>query len=129
MISVYFDPMKSVIAVTKLRIFDNPLSVRDTGSEGYEKPKKAHIAKTKNTPARENKVYLDSFVKGDKVSSENVEISTRNRGRKKSSLNSVGAGGMGGYVLPMTIKSNGSSNIIGAAAVPTKALPSATFSP
>jgi len=118
-----------VIAVTKLRIFDIPLSMNDIGSEGYEKPKKAHIAKTKNIPARENIVYFDRFVKGDNVRSENVEISTRNRGKKKSSLKSVGAGGKGGYVLPMTIRSNGSSNIIGAAAVPTRALPSATFSP
>ena len=118
-----------MIAVTKLRIFDIPLSVTDIGLNGYEKPKKAHTEKTKNIPARENSVYFDSFVNGDSVSSENVEISTRNRGRKKSSLYSVGAGGMGGYVLPMTIRSNGSSKIIGAAAVPTKALPSATFSP
>jgi len=36
---------------------------------------------------------------------------------------------MGGYVLLMTIKSNGNSNIIGAAAVPTKALNNATFNP
>jgi hypothetical protein len=120
---------KSVIAVTKLMIFDIPLSVVDIGSEGYEKPKKAHPANTRNIPARENIVYFDSFVKGDNVSSENVEISTRNRGKKKSSLNSVGAGGTGGYVLVMTIRSNGSSNIIGAAAVPTEALPSASFSP
>jgi hypothetical protein len=119
----------SVIAVTKLRIFDIPLSVYDIPSEGYEKPKKAHAEKTKNMPARENRVYFDSFVKGDNVSSENVEISTRNRGRKKSSLNSVGAGGTGGYVLVMTIRSNGSSNIIGAAAVPTKAVPKAIFGP
>jgi len=112
-----------VIAVTKLRTFDTPLSATDIGAEGYEKPRKAHTAKTKNIPARENSVYFDSFVNGDNVRSENVEISTRNRGKKKSSLNSVGAGGMGGYVLPMTIRSNGSSNIIGAAAVPTKVLP------
>jgi len=79
-----------VIAVMKLRIFDNPLSATDIGSEGYGKPKKAHMAKTKNIPARENKVYFDSFVSGDSVSSEMVEISTRNRGKKKTSLKSVG---------------------------------------
>lgn len=124
-----FDFRKSVIAATKLRTFDTPLSVIDIKSDGYEKPKKAHAPNTKNNPARENRVYFDSFVNGDNVRSENVEISTRNRGRKKSSLNRVGAGGMGGYVLPMTIRSNGSSNIIGAAAVPTKALPNATFNP
>ena len=118
-----------MIAATKLRTFDMSLSMIDNKLEGYEKPKEAHTANTKNIPARENSVYLDSFVNGDNVRSENVEISTRNRGKKKSSLNSVGAGGTGGYVLPMTIRSNGSSNIIGAAAVPTKALPSATLSP
>ena len=127
--TMLFALRKSVIAAVKLRIFDIPLSATDIGSRGYEKPEKAHTAKTMNIPARENSVYFDSFVNGDSVSSENVEISTRNTGRKKSSLNSVGAGGRGGYVLPMTIRSNGSSNIIGAAAVPTKALPSATFSP
>lgn len=88
--SALFAFRKSVIAAMKLRIFDIPLSVTDIGSEGYEKPKKAHTAKTKNIPARENRVYFDSFVKGDNVSSEKVEISTRNRGRKKSSLNRVG---------------------------------------
>jgi hypothetical protein len=118
-----------VIAVTKLKIFDTPLSAIGVSSEGYEKPKRAHTAKTKNNPARENIVYFDRFVKGDNVRSENVEISTRNRGKKKSSLYRVGLGGMGGYVLNITIRSNGSSNIIGAAAVPTKALPSAIFSP
>jgi hypothetical protein len=96
MISGYFDLMKSVIAVTKLRIFDNPLSVTGSGSDGYEKPSKAHTAKTKNIPAKENSVYFDSFVNGDNVRSENVEISTRNRGKKKSSLYRFGAGGMGG---------------------------------
>ena len=71
-----------MIAVTKLRIFDIPLSVIDIKSDGYEKPEKAHTAKTKNIPARENSVYFDSFVNGDNVRSENVEISTRNRGKK-----------------------------------------------
>ena len=118
-----------MIAVTKLRIFDTELSVTDIGSEGYEKPKSAHIAKIKNIPARENIVYFDSLVKGDNVRSKNVEISTRNRGKKKSSLKSVGAGGTAGYVLPITIRSNGSSKNIGAAAVPTRALPNASFSP
>lgn len=128
-VSALFAFAKSVIAVPKLRIFDIPLSVIDIGLEGYEKPRRAHTEKTKNIPARENRVYFDNFVNGDNVRSESVEISTRNRGKKKSSLNSVGAGGTGGYVLPMTIRSNGSSNIIGAAAVPTKAVPNATFSP
>ena len=118
-----------MVEVTKLRTFDVPLSVMDIGLEGYEKPKKAHMAKMKKIPAREKSVYFDSFVKGDSVRSESVEISTMKRGRKKRSLKSVGEGGMGGYVLFMTIRSNGSSNTIGAAAVPTKALPSASLSP
>ena len=127
--STLFAFRKSVIAVTKLRTFDMLLSVMGNKSDGYEKPKKAHTANTKNIPARENKVYFDNFVNGDNVRSENVEISTRNRGKKKSSLYRFGEGGIGGYVLNMTIRSNGSSNIIGAAAVPTKALPSAAFHP
>ena len=40
-----------MIAVTKLRIFDIPLSVNGFGSEGYEKPKKAHIAKKESLPS------------------------------------------------------------------------------
>ena len=127
--SALFAFRKSVIAVAKLRTFDIPLSVIANKSDGYEKPERAHTANTKNIPARENIVYFDRFVKGDNVRSESVEISTRKRGKKKSSLNSVGAGGTGGYVLAMTIRSNGSSNIIGPAAVPTKALPRAIFSP
>jgi len=62
----------------------------------------------RNIPARENR--CDRFVKSDNKRSENVEISRRNRGKKKSSVNSVA--GRGGYVLPMTIRSNGSSNIL-----------------
>jgi hypothetical protein len=52
-----------VIAATKLMIFDTPLSVIDKGFDGYEKSKKAHVAKIKNIPAGENKMYFDSFVK------------------------------------------------------------------
>ncbi|MGZ3618844.1 MAG: hypothetical protein ACXVAV_17830 [Ktedonobacteraceae bacterium] len=37
--------------------------------------------------------------------------------------------GAGAYVLHITIRSNGSSKIIGAAIVPTMALPNAIFSP
>jgi len=87
---------KSVIAVTKLSILDRPLSTIGIGSEGYGKPNRAQIAKTRNMDARLNNVYLDSRVRGDSVRSENVEISTRNRGRKNSSLNKFGEGGMGG---------------------------------
>ena len=91
--SHFVDFRKKVTAVTKLRTFDAPLSAYDIGSAGYVKPSSAHTANTKSTPARENRVYFVSFVKGDSASSENVEISTMNRGRKKSSLNRVGEGG------------------------------------
>jgi hypothetical protein len=63
------------LPATKLWIFDIQLGVTGIGSEGYEKPRKAHAAKTKDIPARENIVYFDSFVNGDNVRSENVEIS------------------------------------------------------
>jgi small nuclear ribonucleoprotein (snRNP)-like protein len=88
--------MKRVIAITKLRIFDESLSIVDDGSEGYEKPENAHIAKMKNSPANENRVYRDSFVRGENVRNENVETSTMNSGRKNSSLNRPGEGGIGG---------------------------------
>ena len=50
--------------------------------EGYEKPNKAQIENTKNIAATANKVYFDILVSGDNVSSEKLEISIRNRGRK-----------------------------------------------
>ena len=52
------------------------------GEEGYEKPNNAQIENTKNIAARVNKVYFDILVNGDNVSSEKLEISMRNRGRK-----------------------------------------------
>lgn len=115
---------KSVIAVVKLKTFDIELSVNDNGLDGYEKPKRAHTAKTMNIPDRETIVDFDRFVKGDNRRRDIVETSTRNRGRKNSRATNRGA-----FVLPITIRSNGSSNIIGAAAVPTNALPKATFRP
>ena len=54
--------------------------------DGYEKPKSVHTAKTRNMPAKENRVYG----KGDNVGKENVEISTRNRGKKKRNLKRFG---------------------------------------
>ena len=74
----------NVIAVTKLRTFDVSLSASDIRLDGNENPFKAQIANTKNTLAKESSVYLDSFVRGDNVRSENVEISTMKSGRKKS---------------------------------------------
>jgi hypothetical protein len=88
--------------------------------------KQAHTVNTKNMAARENIVYLDNLIKGDNVSNEKLEISKRNSGRKKSSVSCVAGGG---YNLPITIRSNGSSNIIGAAIVATMALPKAIFTP
>jgi hypothetical protein len=117
---------KRVMAVMKHRIFDVALKAKGIGEEGYEKPNKAQIENTKNIAARANKVYFDILVNGDKVSSEKLEISTRNKGRKKSK---VSCADIGGYSLHITIRSYGSSNIIGADIVPTMALPSAIFSP
>lgn len=84
------------MATTKLNTLDTSLKAVEIGSDENEKPNRAQTANRKNIPARENRVYLDNVVKGDSVSSENVEISTRNRGRKKRSLKSIGEGGMGG---------------------------------
>jgi hypothetical protein len=57
-----------------LSIFDITLRTIGIESEGYQKPNKAQTANTKNIPARENRVYFNSFAKGDNVSSENAEI-------------------------------------------------------
>jgi glutamine phosphoribosylpyrophosphate amidotransferase len=73
---------KKVMAVIKHRIFETALRAVDIGEEGYEKPNKAQIENTKNIAARVNKVYFDMLVNGDNVSSEKLEISMRNRGRK-----------------------------------------------
>ena len=70
------------MAVMKHRTFDAALRASGIGEEGYEKPNKAQIANTKNIPAREKKVYFDIFTKGDIVSNEKLEISTRNKGKK-----------------------------------------------
>jgi hypothetical protein len=117
---------KRVMAVMKHRIFDVALKAKGIGEEGYEKPNKAQIENTKNIAARVNRVYFDILVKGDKVNSEKLEISTRNKGRKKSKVSCVG---MGGYSLHITIRSYGSSNIIGADIVATMALPNAILNP
>lgn len=70
------------MAVIKHRIFETALRAVGIGEEGYEKPNKAQIENTKNIAARANKVYFDILVNGDNVSSEKLEISMRNRGRK-----------------------------------------------
>jgi hypothetical protein len=97
------------------------------GVAGYAKPNNAHTAKIKNIPARRNNVYLDSFMQGDSMSMAKLEISIRKRGRKKSNVNSTV--GVGGYVRHITMRSKGSSKIIGAAMVPTIALPTAAQNP
>ena len=115
----------------KLITFATSFNVVSNGwvGDGKEKPNPAQIAKTKKNPARENSVYLDSLVKGEKVRKEMVESSMRKRGKKKSSRKSVGAGGIGGYILFRTIRSKGSSKIIGPVMAPTRALRNATFIP
>ena len=57
------------------------------------------------------------------MSSDNVVISTRNRGTKNSARYRAGSG-WSGAVLAITMRSNGSSKIIGAASAPMMALPS-----
>src|SRR5690348_10381249 len=64
---------------------------------------------------------------GDNMSIAKLEISTRKSGKKKSGVNS--AAGAGGYVCHMTMRSKGSSKIIGAAMVPTIAAPIAAQKP
>jgi len=97
------------------------------GAAGYAKPNTAHTAKSKNMPAKRNRVALDSFMTGDNMSIAKLEASTRKSGKKKSKVNSIS--GEGGYVRHITMRSNGSSKIIGAAMVPTMALPKATQNP
>jgi hypothetical protein len=54
------------MAVAKARIFDITLRAIGMGAAGYAKPNKAQTAKIKNIPAKRNRVYLDSFMTGDK---------------------------------------------------------------
>ena len=115
------------MAVANARIFDIMFRAIGMGASGYEKPNNAHTAKVKKIPAKRNNVYLDSFMTGDNASIAKLEISTRKRGKKKSKVNNVS--GAGGYVRHITMRSNGSSKIIGAAIVPTMALPKATQKP
>lgn len=74
-------------------------------------------------------MYLDNLVRGENVRNDMVESSTRKSGKKNSKRKIIGAGGMGGYILFRTIRSKGSSKIIGADAAPTKALNNATLNP
>lgn len=99
----------------------------DMGAAGYAKPNTAQTENMKNIPTKGNSVYLDTFMTGDNASSAKLETSTRKRGKKKSNVNCVV--GVGGYVRHITMRSNGSSNIIGAAMVPTMALPNVIQNP
>lgn len=118
---------KSETAVAKATTFDIMLRATGMGAYGYAKPNNAQTAKIKNIPAIRNRVYLDSFMMGDNVSNVKLKISTRKSGKKKSKVNSTV--GVGGNVRHITMRSNGSSKIIGAAIVPTMALPTATQNP
>lgn len=115
------------MAVAKARTFDSAFRTIGMGAAGYAKPNNAQTANIKNIPARRSSVYLDSFIKGDNVSIAKLAISTRKSGKKKSRVN--GMAGAGGYVRHITMRSNGSSKIIGAAIAPTMALPTATQNP
>ena len=115
------------MAAANARIFDTTFRIIGMGVSGYEKPNNAQTAKIKKNPATRNNVYLDSFMTGDNASIAKLEISTRKRGKKKSKVNNIS--GVGGYVRHITMRLNGSSKIIGAAIVPTMALPKATQNP
>lgn len=52
------------------------------GAAGYAKPNTAHTAKIKNMLANRNRVYLDSFMRGENVSSAKLDISIRKSGQK-----------------------------------------------
>src|SRR5579872_2012089 len=119
--------MKSEMAVANATTFEIMFRATGRGAYGYAKPNNAQTAKIKNMPARRNRVYLDSFMMGDNVSSAKLKISTRKSGKKKSRVNNTV--GVGGNVRHMTMRSKGSSKIIGAAIVPTMALPTATQNP
>jgi glutamine phosphoribosylpyrophosphate amidotransferase len=71
------------MAAMKHRTFDNVLRAIGIGEEGYGKPNNAQIENTKNIAARVNRVYFDILVNGDSVSSEKLDISVRNKGRKE----------------------------------------------
>jgi hypothetical protein len=107
-----------VRTVTNARSFDTTLSAKGTGAEGYPNPARAHIANTASIRAKEMKVALDSLTIGDKVSSDSVVISIRNSGAKNRARYRAGSGGIGGYVLAITMRSKGSSNTIGPAIAP-----------
>jgi hypothetical protein len=118
---------KSETAVANARIFEIMLRAIGIGAAGYAKPNNAHTAKSKNMAAKGNRVDLDSLMTGENVSIAKLQTSTRKRGKKKSSVNA--SSGAGGYVRHITMRSKGSSKIIGAAMVPTMALPQATQNP
>lgn len=63
---------KSVIAVMKLRIFDTSLSVIDIKLEGYEKPMRAHIAKTKNI-----RYHADFFASWTRIATDPTPVIIR----------------------------------------------------
>ncbi len=118
---------KSETAAANARIFEIMFRAIGMGVAGYAKPSIAHTAKIKNMPARRNRVALDSFITGENVSITRLRIWTRMNGIKKSRISTVPGGG--GEIRPITMRSKGSSKIIGAAIVPIMALPKATQNP
>jgi hypothetical protein len=110
------------MAEMKHRTLEIAFSMMGSGEDGYEKPNKAQTANTRNIPAREKMVLLFIFIRGDNVNSDMVDNSMIKSGKKKRPLKRIGLGGMAGYVLFITIKSNGSSKIIGAAIAATAPL-------
>ena len=115
------------MAVANARIFEIMFRAMGRGADGYAKPNHAHTAKIKSMLANRNRLALDSLITGDNASIAILETSTRKRGKKKSNVYNVA--GVGGYVRHITIRSKGSSKIIGAAMVPTRALTKAIQNP
>src|SRR6266566_552678 len=117
---------KSETAAANASTLEIMFSAMGRGVAGYAKPNTAQTAKITNMPARRNNVYLDSFMTGENVSIAKLRISTRMSEKKKSTFNITGTGA---EIRHITMRSKGSSKIIGAAMVPTMALPTATQNP
>src|SRR6516162_3074118 len=69
-------------ATAKATIFDSTFSANGTGAEGYPNPDRPQTAKTTSISAKQKNAALDSFTKGDNLSSDSVVTSTRNKGAK-----------------------------------------------
>jgi hypothetical protein len=98
--------------------------MNEIGLEGYEKPNRAQTEKTRNIEAKTKNVHFETRTSEERKRSESVVNSTRKRGERTSRDTTNGE-----LPLGLMIMSKGSSKIIGAAAVPTKALVKDDFKP